>query len=319
MAEPLREAVVVLTASAAREQGISPRQFGGGRFLSLHHGVRVGQQAGVDAGDLRLLCDAASHVLPPRAAFSHETVLALSELPDARFLDARRRLRAVNSMLDVTVPLPFGTPRGRNMRGHVRELSERDVVVLGGLRVTTPQRTFLDLAENSTLTQLVVIGDAMLARKLLSRADLAAAVASVPGRRGVVVARQAVPLLDADSKSPMESVTRVYLVLSGLPKPRLNPTICDDWGGYIGQPDLYLEAARIALEYDGAHHDEQRQRESDAARDRRYARVGILCLRITAPDLLRTPKDLLDTVWELHEQRAPGLAKRRLWLPSSVY
>ncbi len=308
----------LLTVASAREQGVDLWQFTSDQFVAVHRGVRIARRHAAALGDLHLLCDAACLVLPPAAVFSHYTALALNELPDPSFAKRRSSVAGPRPVVHVTVPPGTAQPRRRGVVGHVRALRPEDVVLLDGRRVTSPARTFVDLAERSTVAQLAVVGDAMLARELVSKADLLRAVAASSGRRGVAVAREAAPLLDGRSRSPMESITRVYLVKSGL-SPEPNVDIYDDWGRLVGCPDLYLRAARLAVEYEGEHHRGKGQFDHDAARDRRYHEVGILPVRLTGQDVLRNPASFLDTIWRLHEERAPGVAKRQRWRPPSCW
>jgi hypothetical protein len=65
----------------------------------------------------------------------------------------------------------------------------------------------------------VTLADAALRRRLVSRDQLEAVVASWSGRPGAALLRRAVPLVEPATDSPMETRLRLLLVLAGLPRP----------------------------------------------------------------------------------------------------
>jgi very-short-patch-repair endonuclease len=85
----------------------------------------------------------------------------------------------------------------------------------------------------------------------------------------------------------METRLRLLLVLAGLPHPRSQVSLRDDFGLFLARPDLYYPDARLAIEYDGATH-----RDCLAADNRRQNRLvdaGYRLLRFTAADVLSAP------------------------------
>lgn len=65
----------------------------------------------------------------------------------------------------------------------------------------------------------------------------------------------------------MESLLRHLLLDAGLPEPVVNADVHDSHGGWIARPDRSYPERRIAIEYDGRHHfDNRRQWENDIAR-----------------------------------------------------
>ena len=92
----------------------------------------------------------------------------------------------------------------------------------------------------------------------------------------------------------METRLRLLLVLAGLPHPRGQVSLRDDFGLFLARPDLYYPDARLAIEYDGATH-----RVSLAADNRRQNRLidaGYRLLRFTAGDVLDTPAAVVSMV-----------------------
>ncbi|WP_454048497.1 hypothetical protein [Cellulomonas sp. Marseille-Q8402] len=101
---------------------------------------------------------------------------------------------------DVRVPEP--APGRASM---VADLADRDVVVLGAVRVTTPRRTAVDLLSHDPPDQAL----AQLARLRAAGLDLAqvrADVAQAAGRRGVRAAAALLPRLDAVPRAGDEAV-----------------------------------------------------------------------------------------------------------------
>jgi hypothetical protein len=92
----------------------------------------------------------------------------------------------------------------------------------------------------------------------------------------------------------METRLRLLLVRAGLPHPRSQVSLRDDFGFFLGRPDLNYPDARLAIEYDGAMH-----RESLAADNRRQNRLidaGYRILRFTAGDVLGAPAAVVSMV-----------------------
>ena len=110
------------------------------------------------------------------------------------------------------------------------------------------------------------------------------------GSRGVRKARAAVELIRVGADSPPETRLRLALVRAGLPEPVLNHVVWgeDSWGG-PGSPVLWPDAAypqwRIALQYEGAHHNGEDQYLRDIRRADTAARSGWLEVRVSRLDL----------------------------------
>ena len=100
-----------------------------------------------------------------------------------------------------------------------RALGSEDITERLGLTITTPERTFVDIAEDVSLGLVVAFGDYILRQYLATPTAIAECLARSRGRRGVRRARQAADLLDARAESPPESVLRVALIAAGLPAP----------------------------------------------------------------------------------------------------
>jgi hypothetical protein len=194
---------------------------------------------------------------------------------------------------------PGSRTRRPELRGTRHDLSASDITTLGHYPLTTPERTFVDLAEGTPLAELVAVGDWMLNSGIVTRLRIQEAIARAAGHRGVVRARAAAILLDGAAQSPPESLLRIKILGAGLPAPEANMPIFDELGEYISCPDLRYRKAKIAIEYEGAHHREAEQFRRDAARDQLLAGLGWVTLRATSRDLRPTSSTLTDSIGTL--------------------
>ena len=266
-------------------------------YVQVLYGVHVHNSVQTS---LSVRCAAAGLVLPGDATFSDLTAVELLGLP---LPFGVRRSRP----LDVTVSPPTDRPVGKGVRGYRRYLLPSEVTVIGGIRVTTAARTFVDLAAGLDESNLIVIGDAALRSGLASLADLEAAVGSAAGRRGVLRARRAVMRLDCRSASASESLLRVRIEDAGLPRPALNVNVYDSCGGWIACPDMLYKEAKVAVEYEGEHHLNKRQFGLDLARDQLLTLAGFVVVRAGPRDLAAHSMTLPDTLRRLLVVRAPWM------------
>lgn len=207
------------------------------------------------------------------------------------------------SDIEVTV----GADNPLIQRPHVicrrRHLDDRDVAWAKGLAVTTPQRTFVDVARFLSLPRLVAVGDDFVRRGLCTRAQLEEVVQRMTGQRGVKRARQAIPLIDPRSESPRESIVRILLHERGFPPPTPQVNIFDAEGRFIARGDLVYEKERIVIEYDGEHHLTRQTQAKDASRRGKLAVNNWLIVTVVAEDVSR-PERLVAKVQAALDARA---------------
>jgi hypothetical protein len=183
-------------------------------------------------------------------------------------------------------------PVRKGVAGHRLELPGADVTELNGIPVTRPARTWLDLATVLELEDLVVAADFFICSQsrsfgprklaLCSMADLQQEVATNRGAPGIRRATAALGLTRVGSDSAPETRLRLALGRLGLPEPALGYVITDETGWELAWPDLAFPEFRVAVNYDGRHHLEPRQRESDIRRDESIAAIGWTSVTITA-------------------------------------
>jgi hypothetical protein len=168
-----------------------------------------------------------------------------------------------------------------------------------GLPVTSPERTFLDLAAVLDLVDLVVLGDSLVARGVTTPLALVDAARDHRGPR-IALARRAAGLVRGGVDSPMETRVRLLIVLAGLPEPVVNLTLRDESGTWTYRLDLSYPDLRIAIEYDGRQHaDSTRQWTRDVARREELDTLGWRLLVVLSSDVFHGPGRTLERICAL--------------------
>lgn len=165
----------------------------------------------------------------------------------------------------------------------------------------------LDVCCTRSLVEATVVADAALHAGRTTVDQLLAWTRLNPRRHGIRKLRRVVELAEPASESPMESRLRLALVLGGLPRPRVQVKVRDARGAVVGRIDLYYEAARLGIEYDGSTH-----RDSLADDDRRQNALlvaGITLLRFTSRDVYRDPQSVLRQVRALLNETSAGRSR----------
>src|SRR6185312_13567677 len=129
-----------------------------------------------------------------------------------------------------------------------------EIEMVGGVAVTSPTRTALDLGcWYPTMTAVAGI-DALAGATEIEAADVELLARRYAGRRGIARARRAAELFDAGAQSPKESWLRVVLIEAGLPRPQTQIPVVDEFGGPIAYLDMGWQDLKVAVEYDGEQH-----------------------------------------------------------------
>ncbi|TDL38096.1 hypothetical protein E2R57_09330 [Arthrobacter nitrophenolicus] len=189
---------------------------------------------------------------------------------------------------------------------HRMKLYEDEVTVHQGIPVTTPERTWLDLAEVLSLDALVVAGDSCVRvprpeyegrdQPLCTIADLQRMIDRHRGKRGLRKAKEALRLVRVGSDSPQETLLRLAIVWAGLPEPELNVPILDTEGVGHHAPDLSYRRYRVGIEYEGEHHGEELQVVRDITRSERYSALGWTEVRISKRHMMDDGKQAVAKV-----------------------
>ncbi|MEU7886853.1 type IV toxin-antitoxin system AbiEi family antitoxin [Microbispora bryophytorum] len=213
----------------------------------------------------------------------------------------------------VEVVVPGGArtpPRRAHVIGRQSDrLPPGDVTSVGGVTVTTQERTALDCARWLPRLEAVAALDQFLARGV-ARERLRARAAELSGRRNARRLREAIALGDAGAQSPPESWVRVLVVDAGLPRPRpqVRVELPEKRVAYL---DMGVERYRVGIEYDGHdHHSSVEDRAHDEWRRAQIRRLGWRLVIVRKNELFGSPATFLERVaerlWESGWRPTPG-------------
>ncbi|CDO88335.1 hypothetical protein AWC29_20420 [Mycobacterium triplex] len=160
-----------------------------------------------------------------------------------------------------------------------------EIVIVDGMRATTPARTALDLARRYRLGIAVAAVDALTQATDLKQADIDLLFDRYRGRRGMKAARTVLDLVDGGAQSPKETWLRLLLVSSGFPPPQTQIAVRNEWGWAEAYLDMGWEEIKVAVEYDGDQHRSSRaQYVKDIRRLEMLEQMGWIVVRVVAED-----------------------------------
>lgn len=192
-------------------------------------------------------------------------------------------------------PLP-----GVRVRGD--RIEDDEIAVIDEIPVTTPARTALDLGCWYPTGESVAAIDDLMRATALTLVEMETLVERYPGRRGVQLARIAVRLADPGAQSPKETWLRLLLIRAGLPRPKTQIPVSDEFGDVTYYLDMGWEDVKIAAEYDGEQHRRDRWRYRwDIKRRETLERLGWIVIRVVAGD---RPAEIISRVRAAFAQRA---------------
>lgn len=134
-------------------------------------------------------------------------------------------------------------------------LGPGEVIGIGEMRVTSSTRTAFDIGRHTAQrVQALQQLDALANITGVKAVDVEAVIAAHPGAGGVRQLRRLLPLIDHGAESPQETVARLALIDAGLPAPRTQVRIFDEYGDFIARVDMAYDDVKVAIEYDGPQH-----------------------------------------------------------------
>jgi hypothetical protein len=273
----------------ARDAGLSRRRLGSRDLARPFRGLRV---VGDEPTTVSELCQAYAARMPPTHVFSHLTAAGLHGMPLPPWASADLRLH-------VTVPASSRPPQMRGIIGHQLRASLMDVELHGGLPVTSPLQTWLDLGTLLYRGDLVAAADALCAGRepRYTPPDLRVATAALVGRRGCRRLREAAVLTRARVDSAKETEVRLLLLDAGIPEPVVNLELTDEYGRFVARVDLAWPTWRLCLEYEGdGHRTDRAQFRSDITRRERIEDLDWRMIRVTDDDLRGGGRELIGRV-----------------------
>ncbi|GAB3562556.1 PDDEXK family nuclease [Spelaeicoccus albus] len=271
------ETPIAFTVEDGRSHGLSRAMMRSSRYKKPWRGVRIKAENAEDT----FVRASLAQLQRPDAVISHSTAAELLGLPvrpggglhlttdTDKAPQAKTRAQlpgtiAHRSTLSADDSMTLATPviAPSNFDGGrtgIEQLTAPATHPLpDGVRITTPLRTWVDLAaQGLPVDDLVAVGDALISLRFsfCTSAELLDAVRQLRPIRGVRHLRQAAELIRAGTDSVKETELRLAIVKAGFPEPEINVPVLDPaTGGRIAQPDLQYRALRIAIEYDGDHH-----------------------------------------------------------------
>lgn len=243
-----------------------------------HHHVEALDQ---DLATLR----AWSAVLPERAAFTHVTGAQLLGL--------------------WLPPLPGGIPTTVQVSGRmttapqraglrvIRCVAREPHVQAHGLRVAPVGEVILSLCRDLGPLDALVVVDSALHRGLTTAAELERTARQ--RRRGAPLLRALLPLADARSESPWETILReLHRCVRAPVTPQHE--VRDANGRFVARGDLRIDGTRVLHEYDGHHHLSVDRQRADLRRSRALTAAGWARRGYTSDDLLHRPASVLRDV-----------------------
>ena len=231
---------VPFSRAEAREAGISAKQLTGGRYQRLFHDLHV-----------------SAEVIPTPAVRARAVLKACPPGSHASHFTAAELWGAIVPSQPLThVSCPETGPRSQHRGvGSHRLNRQAKVASFRGIRVSSPEQTFIELACTLPLVDLVVLGDSLVKLKRTTVDVLLSAVNARSGR-GSRLARRAAGFVRTGVDSPMETRLRMLIVLAGLPEPQVNRILRDGSGDWNKRFDLSYPELRLVIEYDGRQHAE---------------------------------------------------------------
>ena len=243
-------------------------------------------------GELRTRLPALLLTAPAGTVVSYATAAAMwgIEIPMSPPTDRR---------VDLTVPPASWAENRPDRRVHRSDVPPEDVALRWDLPVTTPARTWRDLAGVLREPALLAVTDQLLDGRC-SRAELEQQLRRRPKGRGSARSRAVLPVADPLAESPMESVLRWLLYAAGLPRPVLQHPVRNAGGSLLGRADLAWPDRKVLVEFDGNVHRERDVFVNDVRRQNALVAAGWMVLRFTSADVLGRPAEVIAAIrWAL--------------------
>lgn len=187
-----------------------------------------------------------------------------------------------------------------------------DLGFVDGLPVTSPERSVTYLMRHAdSLLDAVIAIDMAAYNDLVSVAEVAAYLPTMPAWTGIRQCRTATALGNENAWSPREVGVRLtWERHARLPRLLANQPVFDMRGRHIGTPDLLDEEAGVVIEYDGALHLAGAQRRRDRDREEAFRRAGLGHLTVMAGD---PQPHLVTRMQSLRKQGLSRASSPRQW------
>ncbi|KUI30341.1 hypothetical protein AU195_01060 [Mycobacterium sp. IS-1496] len=159
--------------------------------------------------------------------------------------------------VDDTQPIEMivhGSRPPAGLRTSAMSLLDAERCLVGGLPVTTIDRTAFDLGRRGAIDEAVARLDALAWATRFDVASVQDTARRHPHTRGLRRLEQALDLVDAGAASPQETWLRLLLMRAGYPRPRTQIPVLSPDRSRKYYLDMGWEDTMVAAEYDGDHH-----------------------------------------------------------------
>jgi hypothetical protein len=224
----------------------------------------------------------------PDAWISHRTAAALQGMFLPPWVDD-------HALIHVTKPAHLPRVRRVGVAGHHTRVQPGELHHVDGILMTTPARTWLDLAVELGEEFRIALGDQLIRRPrpeleggrdqpMTTVAELREMLGSHVWMKGVGLARSALEHIRIGADSVPESLLRQAIIAEGLPEPELQISL-RPLDPYSPSGDMGYTHLRLVIQYEGAHHNDEAQRLRDALRDRAFREAGWTIILVRVEDL----------------------------------
>jgi very-short-patch-repair endonuclease len=272
--------ITPFTTRQGSEIGLSERRMRGRDLSAPYPGIRT-----IRAPESVIEHARALHLRLPSDAFFSSITAALIHGAPLSFEHER------STSLHVARPIPAQALSVKGMIGHRIALMGDDVRHIRGLPISSPARTFCEVAELLSVPDLVAVGDYLIhwETPMTTIAELTDAVARYPGRRGRPHLHAALPMLNDRAESRRESLFRVFLIEAGFSGFAANYPVT--LFTKYHRIDIAFPAIKVALEYEGEYHNDPREWRKTMTRRSRLEAAGWHVMQINFDDLA-DPREL---------------------------
>lgn len=244
---------LIVSAGEARDAGLSKDQIRqrlrSGAWLRLARGQYSRAAASDDPCRLHVQRAVANARNNPLAVIGYESAVLMHGLPLSR-----------PAPESVSLCVPAGLWTGHRSGVHFRALdaaaSQGRLMVapfagVAPVPVVSPAAAWVHVASMGSLADALVVGDAALRRRLLTRADLSTAFDLMGPRRGRRTILSALHHIDGRRESPLESQSWCYFLRHRIPLPEVQVEIFNEWGQFVARVDVLWRNEGIVGEIDG--------------------------------------------------------------------
>lgn len=279
------------SVSQARALGISYDRLDSEDLARPFHGAR----SQVDPVSIEDRCRAYSTRMRDGNVFGYVTAADLWDIPLPAAMSTE--------ILHVVSPRPRRAPQGRGIVGHRSYLADSDVGIRRGLSITSASRTWCDLAEVLGVDDLIAAGEWLITGNPYGKVlpvstidDLRERASARQGMVGQPTRIAALARMREGALSRPETLLRLLLERSGIPRALINADVFDVRGRFLGMPDLIWPEYRVAVEYEGRHHAGTVQFRRDIRRIEHMVDAEWLVVKISATDLFVHPAEAVARV-----------------------